>query len=389
MDFEFTPEQQQLADTVARVMQRDYSFKQRNLIKDTPTGWSREFWKTLADVGLLAINVPEQHGGLDAGAVETLLVMNAIGRSLVLEPYCGSAVLATSLLRLAARAEMQAELLPDMAAGNCIVIVAHEEAGARYQLAHVCTRAIAQTENLAKEASYLLNGHKTVVYHAAAADKLIVTARTAGSEGDPDGISLFLLDRNTVGLRLREYATLDGQRAAEVFLENVVLPADRLIGCAGQGYPALHQAWHIGIAASCAEAVGAMQALFDLTVEYLKTRRQFGVPISQFQVLKHRAVDMLMHLEQAKSMSYLAAIRCTAQDPQERQRALAAAKVTINDACRFIGQNALQLHGAIGMSDETIVSHYFKRLLAIATIFGDTPHALQQFIAATHPDRPQ
>jgi alkylation response protein AidB-like acyl-CoA dehydrogenase len=374
MDFSFTEEQQLLEDTVRRFVAKDYAFEKRRAILDSAEGWSREVWQQLADLGLLALNVPEEHGGLGGGPVDTMLVMNALGPGLLLEPYLASAVVATALIRDAAHVGQQAALLPEMAAGERIVVLAHEEPGARGRPARVATRAREDGDG------HVLDGRKCVVAHAAAADTLIVSARTSGDDDDAQGISLFLVPRPAAGLTLEAYPTLDGTRAAEVHLAGVRVPAAARLGALGAGFAALERAQGIGLAALCAEAVGIMKATLDATVEYLRTRQQFGQPIGRFQALQHRAADMLLHHEQAKSMSTLAALRCTSPDAAERRRALAAAKVTINRAARFIGQQAVQLHGGMGMTDELVVSHWFKRLAAIELLQGDSDTHLQQFI---------
>jgi len=365
MDFSFTEEQQLLEDTVRRFVAKDYAFEKRRAIHDSAEGWSRDAWQALADLGLLALNVPEEHGGLGAGPIDTMLVMNALGPGLLLEPYLASAVVATALLR---ECPQQAGLLEQMAAGKRIVVLAHDEPDARGNPGFVAT--LCRIEGT----DFLLDGRKCVVAHAAAADALIVSARLE------DDLALFLVPRDAPGLTLDAYPTLDGTRAAEVHLAGVRLPATARLAAR---HAALERALDVGLAALCAEAVGIMKATLDATVDYLRTRQQFGQPIGRFQALQHRAADMLLHYEQAKSMSTLAALRCTSQDAALRRRALSAAKVVIGRAARFIGQQAVQLHGGMGMSDELIVSHWFKRLTAIEPIFGDSDTHLQNFIEAS------
>jgi alkylation response protein AidB-like acyl-CoA dehydrogenase len=373
MDFNLTREQEQLGDTVQRFVAREYGFEARKAIVRSPEGFSRAVWGKLAELGLLALAVPEEHGGIGAGSVETLLTMNALGKGLVVEPYLSSAVLATALVRALGSAAQQGELLPRLAAGELIAVPAHGEEGARYDLQRVATAASRSGEG------YVLRGAKAVVLHAPAADVLIVSARTSGAQDAEDGISLFLVQRDAPGVALKAYPTLDGQRAADVSLRDVQVPRDALLGPLGKAFPAIAAAWDAGIAALCAEAVGALQAIFDATLEYLKTRKQFGVPIGKFQALQHRIADMLMHVEQARSMSFLAAVRCGDADAGARGRALSAAKVCVGQACRYVGQQAVQLHGGMGMVDELIVSHYFKRLAVIEMSLGDTEHHLERF----------
>jgi alkylation response protein AidB-like acyl-CoA dehydrogenase len=376
MDFVFTEEQRMLEDTVRRFIDRDYTFERRRAILAADPGWSRDLWKSMGDLGLLALNVPSTHGGLDAGPVDTLLVMNVLGGGLTTEPYLASAVFATWLIRLGASAAQQAEYLPALAAGDAIATVAHAEPAGRG-----CELNRVETTATANAGSYRLNGQKAFVLHGGAADWLLVPARTAGAPDDEKGISLFLLRRDTPRLTVNSYRTLDDQHEAELWLRDVTVPTAARLGDEGAAYPALEHAGDIALAALCAEAVGAMKILLDATVEYLRTRRQFGQPIGRFQVLQHRAAEMLMHYEQAKSMSYLAAIRCTDADRGERRRALSAAKVTVGRASRFIAQQAVQLHGGMGMTDEMNISHYFRRLTAIELTLGDNDSHIERFVA--------
>jgi alkylation response protein AidB-like acyl-CoA dehydrogenase len=376
MHFNLTDEQRMLGEMVQRFLAQRYAFEARARILRSPEGWSREIWSQLAEMGVLGLQVPEAHGGMAPAAVETLLTMTALGKALSVEPYLSSAILGTSLVRDLGSAAQRQALLPAMAMGERIAVPAHGEPGARYDLSRVTTAATREG------GGWRLRGRKAVVPHAGAADVLLVSARTAGAPDDAAGISLFLVPRETPGLALTAYPTVDGQRAADVALD-ARLPGDALMGEEGGALPALGAAWDLGVAALCAEAVGVLQATLDATLDYTKTRKQFGVPIARFQVLQHRMVDMLMHVEQARSMSYLAAMRAGEGDPRERRRAISAAKVVVGGACRFVGQQAVQLHGGMGVTDELPVSHAFKRLLAIETSLGDTEHHLEQFIAAS------
>ncbi|MCW7536356.1 acyl-CoA dehydrogenase [Aquabacterium sp. A7-Y] len=379
MNFNLSEEQQLLEDTVRRFVAGEYGFERRRAIRDAGQGIDRQVWSQMAELGLLALHVPEAHGGLDAGAVETMLVMQALGEGLVLEPYLASAVIATELLRSAGSEAQQARWLPALAGGECVAVTAHDEAPGRGADLHVETRAEREGDG------YVLSGRKSVVLHANAADLLIVSARTAGEAGDRHGISLFLVPRKAAGLTLRDYPTVDGLRAAEIVLDRVrVSSADRL-GEEGQAWEALSRALDIGLAALCAEAVGVIKAAVDATVEYLQTRQQFGQPIGRFQALQHRAADLLMHYEQARSMSILAAVRCRDADAAERARVLSAAKVVVGRACRYVSQQAVQLHGGMGMTDELIVSHQFKRLMAIELSAGDTDWHLQRYAELSRP----
>jgi hypothetical protein len=374
MDFNFTEEQQLLADTVKRFVREDYTFERRREILKTPEGWSRDVWRSLADLGLTALNVPEAHGGLNASPVDTMLVMNALGEGLLVEPFLSASVLAPALLAGLGDAKAAAELFEGIVSGERIVIVAHQEPRTRGEIQSVTTRA----EKTA--GGYVLDGFKAVVAHGGAADELLVTARVGGQPGDADGISVFRVDPKASGVTVTSYATIDGQRAADIELKRVKVAADRRVGSEGKAFAAVEAAHEIALSALCAEAVGIMKAINATTLEYTKSRKQFGVPIAKFQVLQHRMADMFLHAEQATSMSYLAAIKCVDPDAGERKRALSAAKVVIGQAGRFVAQQAVQLHGGMGMTDELMVSHHFKRLTAIDLILGDTDFHIQKFI---------
>jgi alkylation response protein AidB-like acyl-CoA dehydrogenase len=374
MHFNLTDEQRALGEMVQRFLAQEYGFEARRRILRSDAGWSRETWTKLGEMGLLALQVPEAHGGMAPAAVETLLTCTALGRALSVEPYLSSAILGTALVRALGSPAQQADLLPAMAAGERIAVPAHGEEGARYDLSRVSTSARRAGPG------WVLEGRKAVVLHAPAADLLLVTARTSGREDEEAGISLFAVPLASPGVKLVPYPTIDGQRGADVVLSAVSLPGDALLGPEGGAYPALSAAWDLGVAAICAEAVGVLQATLDATLEYTRTRKQFGVPIGRFQALQHRMADMLMQVEQARSMSYLASMYAASEDVRERRRALSAAKVTVGQACRFVGQQAVQLHGGMGVTDELAVSHCFKRLLAIEMSLGDTEHHLERFI---------
>jgi alkylation response protein AidB-like acyl-CoA dehydrogenase len=375
LDFEFSDEQRQLHDTVERYLGDQYSFDRYKAIKGSAAGWDPQIWRGLADLGVLAITVPTAQGGLGFGPLETLAMMGDCGRSLLLEPLLSSAVIATAVLRSFAGETAAAQMLTGMGEGAKIAVLAHFESGAGFESQWVSTRARRSGEN------YRLEGHKAVVMHAAAADTLLVSARTSGEAGDAQGVSLFLVPRTAAGLVLDVYPTVDGQRAADVYLKGVEVPAAGRLGTEGTALAPIEAALDIGLAALCADAVGVMQALLDATIEYVRTRQQFGQPIGRFQALQHRIADMLIHLEQARSMSYLAALRCTDEDVGERRRALSAAKAVIGQAGRFVGQQAVQLHGGMGMTDELKVSHWFKRLTAAQLMFGDSDAHLQRYAA--------
>lgn len=377
MNFEFNDDQVQLRDVLARYLGEQYGFERYQSIKRSADGWDRSVWRDLAELGVLGLIVPADRGGLGFGAVELLAMMGECGRNLLLEPMLASAVIATAVLRAYGSDAPAGELLSAMAAGDKIAVLAHYESGARYDAGWVSTRA------RRVGGSYRLDGHKGVVMHAAAADVLLVSARTDGEPGDERGISLFMIPRASQGVSLDQYPTLDGQRAADVYLKDVEVPLAGRLGDEHTALPAIEDALDLGLAALCAEAVGVMQALLDATVEYVRNRQQFGQPIGRFQALQHRIADMLIHLEQARSMSYLAALRCGDPDRTERRRALSAAKALIGQSGRFVSQQAVQLHGGMGMTDELQVSHWFRRLTAAQIMFGDSDLHLQRYAALT------
>lgn len=370
MDFEFTEDQNLLAEAVQKFMATRYGSDQRRAILKSPGAFSRGVWSALTEIGLVGLLVPAEQGGLGSGPVETMLAMNAFGAGILLEPYWSSAVFATVLLKKLGGASA-AKLLEGMAAGERIAAVAHAEPGARYDHARVATAA------RKGGGGWSLSGAKAVVLGASAADTLLVSARV-GAGGD--GLSVFAVPRSLRGVRAREYLTIDGRGAADVTLEDATVGADALLGGEGAARAALDDAHDVALAALCADAVGSMKALLDATGKYLQTREQFGQPIGKFQALQHRMADMLIHFEQAKSMAYLAAMQCEAADVVERRRVLSAAKALIGQSARFIGQQAVQLHGGMGMADELDVSHLFRRLTAMELTLGDTDHHLENFV---------
>jgi pimeloyl-CoA dehydrogenase small subunit len=365
MDFDLTDEQRLLKDSVDRLIADQYQFEQRKKYMTEPSGWSAATWKQYAELGLLGLPFAEQFGGFGGGPVETMIVMEAFGRGLVLEPYFATVILGGGLLRHAGMPAQQHALIPEIAQGRLKLAFAHVERQSRYDLADVGTTA------RKGGAAGVLDGAKSVVLHGDCADRLLVTARTSGDRRDRNGIGLFLVDPSATGVSRRGYPTQDGLRAAEVTLSAVRVPAGDVLGDAGTALAAIERVVDEAIAALCAEAVGTMQVMHETTLEYLKTRQQFGRPIGQFQVLQHRSVDMLVALEQARSMAMFAAVMAGEEDATERRRSLAAAKVQIGRSGRHIGQEAIQLHGGIGMTMEYKVGHYFKRMTMIDMLFGD------------------
>jgi pimeloyl-CoA dehydrogenase small subunit len=365
MDFDLTDEQRLLKDSVDRLIADQYQFEQRKKYLAEPDGWSRDAWTQYTELGLLGLPFAEQHGGFGGGPVETMIVMEAFGRGLVLEPYFATVILGGGLLRRAGTEAQQQALIPEISQGKLKLAFAHVERQSRYDLADVATTARKEG------AGWVLDGAKSIVLHGDCANRVLVTARMSGERRSRTGIGLFLVDPGAAGVTRRGYPTQDGLRAAEITLSGVRVAAGDVLGDAGAALPAIEQVVDEAIAALCAEAVGTMQVMHETTLEYLKTRQQFGRPIGQFQVLQHRAVDMLVALEQARSMAMFAAVMAAEENATERRRAMAAAKVQIGRAGKHIGQEAIQLHGGIGMTQEYKVGHYFKRMTMIDMLFGD------------------
>jgi len=371
MDFNFNAEQLQFADALKRWIARDYSFETRRAIVHSASGVSPKAWATLTELGMTALPVPEAQGGFSGTALDMFVVMRELGRGLVAEPYFAT-VFGAEFLRLGGA---HAGLLERVASGELTLACALGERQARHDMRDILTRAVPDGDG------YLLHGEKKVVLHGAQAGMLVVSARTRGDGRGEDGISLFVVPADAPGLRITGYRTLDGLRAADLDFDKVRVDASAVIGTPGAGWPILDAALDYGAGLLCAEALGAMEALFDATLDYLKTRQQFGAPIGKFQALQHRMADMVIHLEQARSMALLAAVKLGSGDAGERRRAVSAAKYRINMAARFIGQQAVQLHGGMGVTDELPAAHYFKRLASIELTLGDADHHLARFIA--------
>jgi len=376
MNFDLSEEQQLLGDSLKRYLTNEYSIDARAKIVASPTGWSETVWAAFAEMGLLGVPFAEEYGGFGGTAVDVMLVMEALGEGLVVEPYWVNVALAGRLIARAASEEQRKQILPALIQGKRRLAFAHGERSARYDLRHVGARA------KRSGSGYTIEGEKRAVLHGAAADTLIVSARTSGGDTDPAGISLFLVERAAAGLTLKDYRTIDELRAADVWLSGVTVPAEALLGAEGQALPLIEEAADYATALLCAEAVGAIRFANETTLEYLKTRRQFGVPIGSFQALQHRMVDMVISYEQARSMSCLACVKVDTAGAAERRRAVSAAKIKVADACRHVSQEAVQLHGGMGMTEELKVSHTFRRLTMISQTFGDADHHLERFAAA-------
>ncbi|MCA1378627.1 acyl-CoA dehydrogenase family protein [Bradyrhizobium sp. IC4061] len=372
MDLDLSEEQRLLKDGVERLMREHYSFEDRRKYQTEKLGFSEAMWARYAQLGLLGLPFAEVYGGLGAGAIETMIVMEAFGKALILEPYFATVVLAGGILRHGANEAQNSKLVPAIAEGRMKLAFAYAEPQSRYDLFDVETQAKRDGDG------WVLNGTKGLVLHGDAADKIIVSARTAGGAREKGGIGLFLVDAKAPGLMRRAYPTQDGLRAAEITLQNVRIGGADVIGDPAGALPIISRVADEAIAALCAEAIGCFAEMHTITVNYLKTRKQFGTTIGSFQVLQHRAVDMFVELEQSRSMATYATMMAGESDVTERERALSAAKAQIGQSSKALGRQAIQLHGGIGMTMEYSIGHYFKHVTMIDASFGDIDHHLQR-----------
>ncbi|MDF1791038.1 MAG: acyl-CoA dehydrogenase family protein [Thalassobaculaceae bacterium] len=373
MSFTSTDDQRQLADSIARYLADKYGFEQRNRICAGEGGWSRAVWAEFAELGWLGFPVAEEHGGLGGSTVDLALMLEAFGKALVVEPFIATIVLGAETVARADPARA-AEILPSVVEGRRLLALAHGEPTSRYDLARVSTMA---TEN---DEGWVLDGHKAVVLHGDCADTLIVSARTGGRDDDRNGVTLFLVPGDAAGLTKRAYPTIDGLRGADLELDGVQVGRDAALGPKGGAVAIVEAVIDRACVALSAEAVGAMAATVALTTEYLKTRTQFGKPLGSFQVLQHRAVEMLSETQFAHALCYRTASLMDTATGAERSRAASAVKAEIGRAGKIVGEEAIQLHGGMGMTDEMAVGHYFKRLRLIDVAFGNTGHHLKRFI---------
>ncbi|MGB7372528.1 acyl-CoA dehydrogenase family protein [Pontixanthobacter sp.] len=374
MDFNFTEEQTMVRDSLTRLVRENYDWETRRSVVASDSGWRPELWEQLAELGLLGMPFSEADGGFGGGAIDSLIVMEEFGRGLVVEPYVSTVVCAGGFFKHAGTPEQKEDHIGGIVDGSRIYACAYAEPRGRYDLADIETTAKKDGGH------YMLNGHKAVVIAAPWATHLIVTARTSGERRDSDGISVFVLDKNTDGVVTRDYPTVDGRRASEIYFENVRVPANGLIGEEGKALPLIERVTDEVIAAQCAEACGAMKCAYEMTVEYSRQRKQFGSPIGKFQVLQHRMVDMFIEYEQSVSMTYLATLKLDAE-PDERKRAISAAKVRLGQAAQRIGQDAIQIHGGMGMTDELAIGSYFKRLTVFDSELGNVDHHMKRHVA--------
>ncbi|MBW6397717.1 acyl-CoA dehydrogenase family protein [Roseomonas sp. HJA6] len=370
MDFDLSEDQRLLQDSLAKLLKDKYGFEQRKAYLKSETGWSREVWAALAELGLLGMPFAEEDGGLGYGAIETMIVTEQLGRSLALEPFISTVVMGGGFLRHGATAEQRGALVPQIAEGKLLLAFAHTEPQSRFDLNDVATTAKKEGEG------YVIEGRKGVVVHGDTADQLIVTSRLSGQRRDRDGIGVFLVPADAKGVSRRGFRTSDGQRAADITFDGVKVGADALLTGAGGGIALVERVVDETLAALAAEAVGCMEAAKDLTVDYLKTRKQFGRPIGSFQALQHRAAEMMVCLEQARSMAMLAAMLASEPDAAERKRQMRAVKIEVGRNARFVGQQTVQMHGGIAMTMEYAGGHYLKRLTVIENSFGDMDHHL-------------
>ena len=376
MDFEYSDEQRLFSETLRKFLNTGYGFDARAKIISSSAGFSEDVWAAMAEMGILGVPFDAEHGGFGGNTVDMMVVMEALGEALVVEPYLATVGLGGRFIARGGTAAQQKQILPSLIAGKTKMAFAQTEPGARYELARVSTRATPSGDG------WVLEGDKRAVLHGGCADLLVVSARTAGAEGDAHGISVFLVERGAPGVTVSEYRGLDNLRLANVRLSGVRVARAGLLGAEGGGWSLIEEVVDYATALVCAEAVGAIKYAHDATLDYLKTRRQFGVPIGSFQALQHRMVDILIAYEQARSIACLACVKVDTADAPERRRIVSAAKIKIADAARHVSQEAVQLHGGMGMTEELKISHTFRRLTTIAQAFGDADHHLARFAAA-------
>lgn len=375
MNFDLSEEQTMLRDAAQKFLRAEYGFDARNKIAASEPGMSREHWRRFGEFGWLGVALPEADGGFGGGIVETIQVAEALGAALVAEPYLASTVLGAQAVARAGNPAQRSTWLPGLASGELILSLAHTEVDARHDLAHVQTRATA------KGGGWVLSGRKSGVLGAPWADGFVVVARTSGAVNERRGISLFLVGARTPGVQVAGYKVYDGSRAGDLRLDDVVLGEGALLGTEGEGQALLEHLIDLGIVAACADALGAMGALLRKTGEYVSTRKQFDVPIASFQVIQHRLVDMFAAVEATRSLVLMAALHAEHLDAAVRSRTVSAAKAAIGERAHFVAQQAVQLHGGVGMTEELDIGHYFRRLTLFCNLFGSSDHHLQRFAA--------
>ena len=372
MDFNFTEEQTLLENMVTSFVRDNYPWEVREAIVKTEEGWKPENWSQFAELGLLGVPFAEEFGGLGGSVVDTMIVMEQFGKGLVVEPYMPSVVLAGGLISSLGSKEQVESIIPNIISGDVRYAFAHSEPQSRFDLFDVKTSAAVSGDD------FILNGFKSVVFGGPIATHLIISARTSGDQRDTNGITLFLVDKKSEGLTLQNYPTIDEYRASEVVIENLKVSKDMVLGEVDNAYNAIDENIDRSTIAVCAEAVGILEVLKDATIDYCKNRKQFGQAIGKNQSIQHRLVDMMIEYEQSKSILYLA---CTSDlsDPTSRKKAVSAAKARIGKAIKYVGENAIQLHGGMGMVDEYLVSHYFKRATMLGVLFGNEDYHMKRF----------
>jgi alkylation response protein AidB-like acyl-CoA dehydrogenase len=372
MDFTFNEEQSLIQDQVDQFIQKEYDWETRQSLSNSDLGFGQENWRKFAELGWLGISVSEDSGGFGGSAIESMLIMEAFGKGLVVEPFLETMIMSGGIIDDHGTVEQKSVLLEPAIAGDMQLALAYAEPQSRFNLSDVVTEAKADGEN------FILNGYKSVVMNGPSANKIIISARTSGSQLDENGITLFVIDSEASGLNKTNYKTVDGRRASDLTIENVSVSQDDIVGELDLGYKILDSAIDKAILAISAEAVGAMEVLYKATVEYTKTREQFGTAIGKFQVLQHRMVDMFMEYEQCKSLLYMATMKHE-EGAVDSKKAISGLKYQVGKAGKFIGQQAVQLHGGMGVTDELNVGHYFKRLTTVGTIFGNTDYHLKKY----------
>ena len=372
MDFTFNEEQSLIQDQVDQFVQKEYDWETRQSLSNSELGFGEDNWKKFAELGWLGISVSEDSGGFGGSAIESMLIMEAFGKGLVVEPFLETVIMAGGLIDDHGSDQQKSSFLEPAIAGEMHLALAYAEPQSRFNLSDVVTEAKADGDN------FIINGYKSVVMNGPSADQIIVSARTSGTQLDENGISLFIIDANASGLDKTNYKTVDGRRASDLTFENVSVSKENLIGDQDKGFEILDSAIDKAILAISAEAVGAMEVLYKTTVEYTKTREQFGTAIGKFQVLQHRMVDMFMEYEQCKSLLYMATMKHE-EKAEDAKKAISGLKYQVGKAGKFIGQQAVQLHGGMGVTDELNVGHYFKRLTTVGTIFGNTDYHLKKY----------
>ena len=376
MHFELTEEQTLLENMVTAFVRDDYNWETREKIVKTEEGWKPENWYKFAELGLLSVPFSEDHGGLGGTAVDSMVVMEQFGKGLVVEPFMPSILLSGNLISKLANETQANEIIPKIIEGESRYVFAYAEPQSRFDLSDVKTSATKDDDE------YTLNGFKSVVFGASMATHIIIAARTSGDQRSEDGITLFLADIKSNGITLQTYPTIDEYRASEVVIENLKISSDMVLGEVDKAYPVVEEVIDLATIAACSEAVGVLQVLKDSTIDYCKQRKQFGQPISKNQAIQHKLVDMMIEYEQAKSILY-AAVTADLSNADERKKAVSGAKARIGQSIKFVGESAIQLHGGMGMVDEYMISHYFKRATMLGVLFGNVDFHMKRFVGLT------